>query len=265
MQQAPRLQGCCTAYSCGVAYLAMLHVLMCHCGQCWSRFSLIIWAGMQMSGCGHLLIVFYKHMPVVQARRHYILTAALWLAVLLDIQRQTVNIVLLVFVVVLFLRCDSLLRWLKNWWPNSLPCSSNVNILLINDIKALICLNNHLEEKKVITTKALFESGLCCVYIQMWRKKRKKGNQGHCCCFWIYMYVHTLTHTVITAIIYTNIFCLFCSCKSKLLVLWWYGHTSNNAKMSTNMEANNQTRSSVWKIVSHLFWGLPRLAAGCPL
>ena len=113
----------------------------CHCGQCWSRFSPIIWAGMQMSGCGHLLIVFYKHMPVVQARRHYILTAALWLAVLLDIQRQTVNIVLLVFVVVLFLRCDSLLRWLKNWWPNSLPCSSNVNILLINDIKALICLN----------------------------------------------------------------------------------------------------------------------------
>ena len=60
--------------------------------------------------CGDLFIVFYKHMPVVQASRHYIPAAALWLAVLLGIQRQTINIVLLVFVVVLFFSCDNLLR-----------------------------------------------------------------------------------------------------------------------------------------------------------
>ena len=96
--------------------------------------------------CGDLLIVFYKHMPVVQASRRYIPTAALWLAVLLGIQRQTINIVLLVFFF-FFFSCDNLLWWLKNWWPNSLPCSSNVNILLINCIKALICSNNFGGEK----------------------------------------------------------------------------------------------------------------------
>ena len=139
------LQGCCTVYPCGMPCLAMLYVLFFgavleqvftdHLGR---DADVVLW------GSVHCFLQTHACCASKYWSRHYILPAALWLAALLGTQRQTINIVLLVFVVVLFFSCDNLLQWLKNWWPNSLPCSSNINILLINCIKALICLNSYL-------------------------------------------------------------------------------------------------------------------------
>lgn len=139
--------------------------------------------------CGDLLIVFYKHMPVVQASRRYIPTAALWLAVLLGIQRQTINIVLLVF---FFFFLDVTI-YCDDWRTgDQIPCRVHqMSTFCWLIASKLWFVQITLEEKKVIATKALFESCLCCVYTRM---KRKKKMQSRSVLLFLNIYICMSTH-----------------------------------------------------------------------